>query len=89
MKVRVYILLAGMGLLVSCAAQEQKALSQGEINAKVDSILVIKKEEVARLAEDDLDRRITIDVKVKADSLFRICREKGTLEPTPAPPAQP
>lgn len=63
------LLIAGtITLLASCQA-EQKPMTQNEIDAKVDSLVGIKIEELNRQAMEDFDRRKTIEVKAKADSI--------------------
>ncbi|RYD56532.1 MAG: hypothetical protein EOP56_12625 [Sphingobacteriales bacterium] len=79
--------------LFSCKAEPQKALTPAEIKAKTDSIVAVRAVDVRSQADEDLDRRMSIEVKVKADSLMQKCME-GTpvvADPnqtvTPAPPA--
>lgn len=56
-------------IVFTACAQKEKAISQSEIQAKVDSIVGTKIGEINRQAMEDLDRRMTIEVKAKADSI--------------------
>lgn len=68
MKNSVYIILMSMAF-AACGGSKEQALSQSAIDAKVDSIVGSKMEDLNRLSMEDLDRRISIEVKVKADSI--------------------
>jgi hypothetical protein len=63
-------LLATTGM-AACSTQEGKKMSQNEINAKVDSIVGARIEELNNQAVEDLDRRMSIEVKAKADSIVQ------------------
>lgn len=70
MKNSAFAFFAAIVLLASCAAEEHK-YSQSEIDAKVDSLVGIKMEEINKQAMEDLDRRMAIEVKAKADSIVQ------------------
>ena len=55
---------------VSCE-NKQAMLTRSSINAKVDSLVGARMEEINRQAMDDLDHRIAIEVKAKADSIVQ------------------
>jgi hypothetical protein len=57
--------------MAACSTQEGKKMSQNEINAKVDSIVGTRIEELNNQAMEDLDRRMSIEVKAKADSIVQ------------------
>lgn len=57
-------------LLAACS-DKQKELSETEIKAKVDSLVGVKMEELNRQSMEDLDRRLSIEVKAKADSILQ------------------
>lgn len=65
---------AGIGLLfialffAACKSKDE-AITRSQEQAKVDSMVALKVEEVNRLAMEDLDRRMSIEVKAKADSI--------------------
>jgi gamma-glutamyl-gamma-aminobutyrate hydrolase PuuD len=61
------ILLAG---LASCTTKE-KQWSQAEINAKVDSAVSVRTADMHKQAMEDLDSRLAIEVKAKADSIIQ------------------
>jgi hypothetical protein len=75
MKNQIFFLFAAIVLLASCASQEHK-FSQSEIDAKVDSLVGVKMEEINRQAMEDLDRRMAIEVKAKADSIVEATMKK-------------
>ena len=59
------------------------------IDAKIDSILTIRYKETDINAQRDLDHRITIEVRVKADSIFRAQLQKAqtvTVQPQQSKP---
>lgn len=68
MKSTLYIALATVMALSACKGKEE-AISRSEIEAKVDSLVGSKMEEINRQAMEDLDRRMAIEVKAKADSI--------------------
>lgn len=78
-----------MPLLLAVAAfssckEHETAITQSQINAKVDSLIGIKIEELNRQAMEDLDRRKSIEVKAKADSIVQ-----AYVQSQAAPPATP
>jgi len=58
-----------LALLASCAKEKEQKMMQSEINAKVDSIVGTRIDELNRQAMEDLDRRKSIEVKAKTDSI--------------------
>jgi hypothetical protein len=56
--------------MASCSGEaKQQAITESQAQAKIDSIYGEKKNEVFMQAMEDLDRRISIEVKPKADSI--------------------
>jgi hypothetical protein len=51
-------------------------IPQKTINAKVDSIVKVRKVEIDQQAMEDLDHRAAIEVKVKADSIVQAAQAK-------------
>jgi hypothetical protein len=60
--------LIGMMGLAACEKAE-RPLSEREINKKIDSIVKARLPEILQLAAEDRDRRSSIEVKAKADSI--------------------
>ena len=62
---------AAIAMLVfsSCGQQAAPAMDDATIQAKADSIVGTKLEELNQQATEDLDRRMAIEVKPKADSI--------------------
>lgn len=56
-------------LFTSCGNNAAPAMDSNAINAKVDSIVGEKLDELSEEAQQDLDRRMAIEVKPKADSI--------------------
>ncbi len=81
------ILLLGITILSLASCKEHEtAITQSEIHAKVDSLIAIKLEELNKQAMEDLDRRKSIEVKAKADSIVQArMRPDTTVAPQPAP----
>jgi hypothetical protein len=55
-------------LIGSCQA-DNKTIKESERDAMIDSLVGIRMEEVNRQAMEDLDRRRSIEIKAKADSI--------------------
>ena len=53
----------------SCANNAPAGMSDADINAKADSIVGTRLDELNQQANEDLDRRMAIEVKPKADSM--------------------
>jgi len=68
-----------MIFLASCQA-DQKSISESQRDAMIDSVVATKTEEISRQASEDLDRRRSIEVKAKADSILaaRLDSMKGS-----------
>lgn len=56
-------------MLTSCAKQE-KNLTPQQINQKVDSIVALKEKKLRSQAHEDLNRRMSIEIKPKVDSIL-------------------
>lgn len=65
-----WVILIAVISLSACKAKK-KAVTQSRIDAKVDSLIAIKMEEINMQAMEDLDRRMSIEVKAKADSIVQ------------------
>jgi hypothetical protein len=70
----------------SACKSHDAAITQSQINAKVDSLVAMKMDEISRQAMEDLDHRISIEVKAKADSIVQAYMLSST---NTTPPAQP
>jgi hypothetical protein len=77
MKRIVWVLLPGF---FACQSPPKK-YTEEEKNARVDSLSGIKFEELRLQAMEDLDKRISIEVKVKVDSLLGIADKVQALPP--------
>jgi len=66
-QLRLYVPAAALAL-ASCGAK-QAALTESQVQAKVDSLVAVKVEELNQHYTEDLEKRIAIEVKVKADSI--------------------
>lgn len=63
------IVFVGLALTISCNKEVRKELSKEEIQKRIDSISHEKLLEVEEQAQKELEYRIKIEVKVKADSI--------------------
>ncbi len=76
--------------LSACQEKKQK-MSDSEIKAKVDSIVGVRVEEINKQSMDDLDKRMSIEVKTKTDSIVDAYKQvqsgtpAATVTPTPQP----
>jgi hypothetical protein len=68
MKKTLFVLLI-LGLGFASCNKEPQPLTKEEIKQKIDSITKVRIIESDNLAKRDLERRIKIEVKVKADSI--------------------
>lgn len=68
-----YILLFPLLFLTICMGCRAKvqSISESQKHAKVDSIVGTHLEDLNRMAMEDLDRRKSIEVKAKADSIVQ------------------
>lgn len=76
----VYILLSVVVLSSASCVKEKTArpLSKKEIQQKVDSIMNVRSKQLEEDARRDLQLRLRIEVKAKADSLLRAAATKDT-----------
>lgn len=72
---RKIVLVFLVAALASCTTKE-KQWSQAEIRAKVDSAVNARAAELKKQAVEDLDSRLTIEVKAKADSIVQAHEQK-------------
>lgn len=69
MKNLVLVVMVIIGLASCSGAEKEQAMTKNQQQAKIDSIYGEKKNEIFTQAMEDLDRRISIEVKPKADSI--------------------
>ncbi len=71
--------------LVACSVfscrKDERQLSPEEIGKRVDSIVKIKEETLRKEAQEDLNRRLSIEVKPKVDSILKHTAEPDTVLP--------
>ncbi len=67
-------------LLSACGDDKKRSLTESAIHAKVDSMVGAKMEDMNKQAMDDLDNRMAIEVKAKADSI--VAARTGHLDTT-------
>ena len=77
-KISLSLLLCLAILSFTACKKEQQIISKKVIQEKIDSIVNIRIKELDANAQRDLDHRITIEVKVKADSIFQARMKKDT-----------
>lgn len=77
-----------MTLLLSCSivllnscGKKEKELTPKQIRAKADSIIAIKIKPMEQQAREDLDKRMSIEVKPKVDSIRKIPADTAPYVP--------
>ncbi len=63
-----FLLLSSTLLLTACG-EGRNPLSESAVNAKIDSLVGERTKGLIQQSEEDLDRRLSIEVKAKADSI--------------------
>ncbi len=58
-----------MVMMASCSSEKEQAMNQSQYDAKVDSLVGDKMNDLFMQSMEDRDRRISIEVKPKADSI--------------------
>ncbi len=58
-------------MLSACSKEVKKPLSKEEIQRQIDSIAQARMQELERDAQKELEHRIKIEVKIKADSILQ------------------
>lgn len=58
-----------MVMMASCSGEKEQAMNQSQYDAKVDSLVGDKMNDLFMQSMEDRDRRISIEVKPKADSI--------------------
>lgn len=66
-------------LLAGCSGGSKKTLSKAAINARIDSTVAAKMMVIDSQASEDLDSRMSIEVKAKADSIIAARKLADTL----------
>lgn len=69
MKKLLFPAIAAMVMFTACQQEVAPGMTENEMQAKVDSIVGTRLDELNRQATEDLDRRVAIEVKPKADSI--------------------
>lgn len=72
-----FILFISAFWLTSCNKEETKPMSKEDISKKVDSISKIRMKEQDEIAQQDLQRRMKIEVKIKVDSILNAMKTKS------------
>ena len=74
---KILLALVLLTTLFTACNDTQVAIPQKTINAKVDSIVNVRKIEMNQQAMEDLDHRTAIEVKAKADSIVQAAQVKA------------
>lgn len=69
-------MIAAVICLTACKARNE-AISKSQMQAKVDSLVGARMEEINAQAMEDLDHRMAIEVKAKADSIVEAYMAAG------------
>ncbi len=76
-------------MLSGCSKEVKKPLSKDEIQRQIDSIAQARMTELERDAQKELEHRIKIEVKVKADSILQEKLKSSTPAQTDSATNQP
>jgi hypothetical protein len=80
-----YLLPVSIMLVLAFSCNNKAEQSDSQIEAKVDSMVGERIMEINRRAMEDLDQRMTIEVKEKADSIIMARRAAASADTAPAP----
>lgn len=90
MKNFLFLVLCGVVLLAACGEKKNNNNTETSIHARADSTFGALIMDINQRAIDDLEKRITIEVKAKADSIVEqrlYGTTKKTSEAIPLPPS--
>ena len=68
---------------LSACSSKKETFNESTIDARADSIVGIKMEELNKQSMEDLDQRMAIEVKAKADSI--VAARTGKIDTTKKP----
>ena len=77
MKKIAFILLTSALGFVACNKAQEVPLTKQQMSKKVDSITTIRMKDLDEMAQQDLQRRMKIEVKIKVDSMVNLMRIKS------------
>ena len=80
---KLFSALAAALLLASCGGQKENNNDETSIHARADSIVGTRMQEINQRAMDDLEKRMTIEVKAKADSIVAVRMGNAPAAPKP------
>jgi|GEM_PF-4295799 len=75
-KIAFILFVSALGF-TSCNKEVTKPMSKEDISKKVDSISKIRMKEQDEIAQQDLQRRMKIEVKIKVDSILNAMKTKS------------
>lgn len=76
MKLQALMSLAAGALIFASCNNNSGGMTENEMNARVDSLVGAQMESLQQEAMNDLDRRMAIEVKAKADSIVAAVRNQ-------------
>ena len=83
------IALVLLTLTMAACAKKEKELTPAQINARADSIVRSRMKVMRQRAQEDLDRRLPIELKPKIDSLLNVPRQAGPVPVFPGDEGHP
>ncbi|MBL7718660.1 MAG: hypothetical protein JNL72_07480 [Flavipsychrobacter sp.] len=73
---RIVIAISAVLAMASCSAPVQQAgMTENDAKVKIDSLVGIRLGDLMTQSSEDLDRRISIEVKPKADSIYNAWKQ--------------
>lgn len=70
MKISCALFSAAIVLTLS-ACSHKKEHKDSQVNSRIDSLVMVRTAEMYQKADEDLDQRMSVEVKPKADSIVR------------------
>lgn len=77
---KLVLICAGVVATMASCGNKETAMTENEKNAKIDSLVGVRTEEVMQQSSEDLDRRMTIEVKQKADSIVEAYKQANGIK---------
>ncbi len=77
---KLVLICAGVVATMASCGNKETGMTENEKNAKIDSLVGVRTEEVMQQSSEDLDRRMTIEVKQKADSIVEAYKQANGIK---------
>ena len=75
-----YLLIIVPAIIGFSSCSHAKQHKDSQVNARIDSLVMDRTNEMYQKANEDLDRRMSVEVKPKADSIVRARMMRDTVK---------